>query len=96
MPVQGDAFVVTAIELEAQDDPPMIGELQGVIEQVVENLANARCITVQPVRHFGVNTGKQLHALGMRRAGIALDHTLNQFYGRKTVEGQRQLPGFDF
>jgi len=93
--MQHDALIVTAVHFQAQDDFPVVGEFQGVVEQVVQDLADAGDIAAEPFGHRRINQCKQLQALGLSRATVALDHLFYQLQGAEGIEFQLQLTRLD-
>jgi len=51
LPVQHHALIITAVHFQTQDNFSVVRELQGVIEQVIQDLADAGDITAEPLGH---------------------------------------------
>ncbi|MNC20481.1 hypothetical protein D3C75_684290 [compost metagenome] len=79
----------------AQHHPAMLGELDGIAEQVAEHLADPVGITEHPCRQPGIGADQYLQALARRRSGEASQHALGQLARRERCRLQAQLARFD-
>ena len=80
----------------ADHDLPVGSELNGVVDEVQQHLAQAGHIAQHPLRHIGVDVGKQLQPFF---AGALSGHVAGLFNRGLQIERlafQIQLAGFDF
>ncbi|MNM48826.1 hypothetical protein D3C81_598210 [compost metagenome] len=96
LPLQGSALAFAAQQPDPQDHPSGVGELHGVVQQVVEDLADSRGIADNPLRQLRVQAGIQLQAFAAGGGGIALDDFLYQPQRAELARLQHQLARFDF
>jgi hypothetical protein len=61
-------------QLGLDDHLPLVGELDGVADQIVEDLAQPRRIPPQIVGHFRRHEHRQLQALGVGSGGKQIRH----------------------
>ncbi|MND72620.1 hypothetical protein D3C80_641750 [compost metagenome] len=95
LPLQA-GFLATALQYpQAQHHPAVIGELDRVAQEVIEDLPDAQRIAAHPVRECGVNAGIELQPLGLGGGAVGAHGVFGQFQGAEVLGFQGHLPGLD-
>ncbi|MNI62419.1 hypothetical protein D3C73_1177410 [compost metagenome] len=92
---QVDAVAVAAVDLQAQHDLPGIRELDGVVGQVVENLADARGVADHGRGGVRVGHGIAAHALGVSTRRETGHDIVQEFNGGKGSAFEHGVAGLD-
>ncbi|MNM68093.1 hypothetical protein D3C81_796430 [compost metagenome] len=95
LPLQLHLAIAAFQHLQAQHHPTEIGELQGIAEQVVENLPDPRRVATQQARQVGIQAGVKLQALVFGHGGMPAHDLLGQLQRAELHLLQRHLPGLD-
>ena len=78
-----------------QRDAALIGELDGIVQQVAHHLAQPGRIGVQAGRQFIAELGVQVQALGLRGIGIGQRHLVQHLPQIKRARLQHHVTGLD-
>ncbi|MNC18169.1 hypothetical protein D3C75_660650 [compost metagenome] len=87
------AAIIDVLCAQTHHDPAAVGEFQRIADQVVEDLADARGITVDRSRHVRVDAGVELKALVCGGSGVGVQRILGQPHRIERAGLQAQLVG---
>ncbi|KTC25361.1 hypothetical protein AO392_14130 [Pseudomonas putida] len=92
---QRDVLPFAPDHATAQHNPPDVGELDRVAQQVVEDLPDAHLVPYQLVGYFRCHAGIDLQALGTRVGDVRGHHVLDQAQWRKGHRLKGELTRLD-
>ncbi|WP_282361342.1 hypothetical protein [Pseudomonas sp. PS01300] len=95
LPLQLAVFAVLFHDPSPQHHPAAVGELDGIAQQVVEDLANAQRIAAQPVGQVGIDAGIQLQAFGLGVCTVGAECGLDHLQRAEVQIVDGHLSGFD-
>ena len=93
--LQDEAFGVPGSHRDSGGDFAAVGELDGVADQVDQNLPKPVGVPDQSIGHVGLDEGHHLQTLGMGAQGQAFHHGVHPVAQAELRLLQVQPPGFD-